>query len=98
MTRSPWLAPLGIVLVLLVFFTGCASVGPSSDDGVRAEVRADGGAEKAHGGHDARVALIVIASVFLVFVVVADVIILPCTIPVHRPFCCTREVITVVYR
>ncbi len=95
MARSLWLAPLALLMVVLMFFTGCASNAPRGlDDGRGATVSSvedghKGGAQKARGGEGLAILLAFVGIAF-VGAVVLDLILLPCTIPCHRPFVCTR--------
>ncbi len=98
MARSPWLAWVAIVLVCMSFLMGCGALQPrTAHEGSRPVAGANRDDLKAHGGDDARAALFVIGCVFFVVIVVVDLIILPCTIPCDRPFCCTQEVIVVCF-
>ena len=100
MARTCWLRPVAIVLVLISLLTGCTSVQQrSAGDDAANVLAADGdGAQKLHGGRDARAALYVVGCFVIVFVVVVDLLILPFTIPNDRPFVCTHAVVVVCYR
>ena len=104
MHRSPWLAPVAILLLVAMFATGCAGTQTRSfertDDGASVALAHKGDsapAEKAHGG-DAAAALFLAGAILIVGAVVVDLLILPFSGPCyHHPFCCTREVVVVCY-
>jgi hypothetical protein len=104
MHRSPLLAPIGILLLLAMFVTGCVGTQSRSfersDDGASVALAHKGDAapaEKAHGG-DAAAAIFLAGAILIVGAVVVDLLILPYTGPCyHHPFCCTREVVVVCY-
>jgi hypothetical protein len=94
-------ALLSMLLVVALITMGCG-VAPhrSFEDGTRVAqgpTKGDG-AHKTHGHGDADAAFLILGCVLIVFTVVIDVIILPCTIPNDRPFCCTEEVVVVCFR
>lgn len=104
MARSPWLAPVAILLVVLTFMTGCVS-GSSRRQDERSTISSvedgtHGGAQKARGGGDALAIMIVYGAVGFIIVgaVVVDLLLLPYTLHCHKPFCCTQTVIHVCHR
>ncbi|MEZ0228240.1 MAG: hypothetical protein ACAI25_06420 [Planctomycetota bacterium] len=95
MARSPWLAPIALLLVFLMFVTGCASNAPRRFDDERGgstissvEDGQKGGAQKTRGG-EALAVLMAVAVFAFAAAIVIDLITLPISIPCHRPFVCT---------
>lgn len=97
---------LAIVLAIALCLTGCR--GPGADrsgphrsfpDGAAAGAPLDvvGVQEVHHHGGDGRAVIVILATIILFVTIVLDVLALPCTGPLHHPFCFTESVI-VIYR
>ncbi len=101
MARSPWLAPIAILLLVCTFFTGCMTNAPRdlSERSTIESARIDGapqGAEKAHCHGGGAVALLFVYGIIFVGAVILDCLLLPATAPNDCAFCCTRSVVYVV--
>lgn len=103
MARSPWLAHLAILLMVVTFFTGCMTTGPRDFEDGRAhssvvDTDQHNGAEKARCGSGGAVAaLFFVGAILIVGAVIADIVILPFMAPHHHAFCCCHEVVYCCY-
>jgi len=103
MARSPWLAPIAILLLICTFFTGCMANAPrdlserSTIESARIDAQTPQGAQKAHCGHGGgAVALLFVYGIIFLGAVILDCLLLPATAPNDCAFCCTRSIVYIV--